>query len=232
MKNDLVKLKGNDAFTDSFVIASGTGNKHKNVKELIQKYKSELDDFGTLSVLNGESTGGRPEEFYLLNEQQASFLITLLRNTKQVVAFKKELVRQFYEMRRFILQRQTEDWKETRKTGKLTRKTETDTLKRLVEYASAQGSSNPNRLYTVYSTLANKVAGITDRETATVSQLNTLSLAENIILHCIEAGITEGKHYKEIYADSKARLEMFKNIAFLGVEEGEVTADAADATDQ
>ena len=94
------------------------------------------------------------------------------------------------------------------------------------------GSNNPNRLYTVYSTLANKVAGITDRETATVSQLNTLSLAENIILHCIEAGIAEGKHYKEIYADSKARLEMFKNIAFLGVEEREVTADAADATDQ
>lgn len=232
MKNDLVKLKGNDAFTDSLVIANGTGNKHKNVKELIQKYKSEMDDFGTLSVLNGESTGGRPEEFYLLNEQQASFLITLLRNTKQVVSFKKELVRQFYEMRRFILQRQTDDWKETRKTGKLTRKTETDTLKRLVEHASAQGSSNPNRLYTVYSTLANKVAGITDREAATVSQLNTLSLAENIILHCIEAGIAEGKHYKEIYADSKARLEMFKNIAFLGVEEREVTEDAADATDR
>lgn len=232
MKNDLVTLKGNDAFTDSLVIANGTGNKHKNVKELILKYKLELDDFGTLSVLNGESTGGRPEEFYLLNEQQASFLITLLRNTKQVVAFKKELVRQFYEMRRFILQRQTEDWKETRKTGKLTRKMETDTLKRLVEYASAQGSSNPNRLYTVYSTLANKVAGITDREAATVSQLNTLSLAENIILHCIEAGIAEGKHYKEIYADSKARLEMFKDIAFLGAEEREVTADAEDAADQ
>lgn len=232
MKNDLVTLKGNDAFTDSLVIAEGTGNKHKNVKELIQKYKLEMDDFGTLSVLNGESTGGRPEEFYLLNEQQASFLITLLRNTKQVVSFKKELVRQFYEMRRFILQRQTEDWKETRKTGKLTRKTETDTLKRLVEYAARQGSCNPNRLYTVYSTLANKVAGITDRETATVSQLNTLSLAENIILHCIEAGIAEGKHYKEIYADSKARLEMFKNIAFLGLGESEVDENAEDAADQ
>lgn len=231
MKNDLVKLKGNDAFTDSLVIAEGTGNQHKSVKRIIENNKKDINDLGTLAILNRQSTGGRPEQIYLLNEQQASFLITLLRNTKQVVAFKKELVRQFYEMRRFILQRQKEDWKETRKKGKLTRKTETDTLKRLIEYAAAQGSSNPNRLYTVYSTLANKVAGITDRETATVSQLNTLSLAENIILHCIEAGIFEGKHYKEIYADSKARLEMFKNIAFLGVEESEVTVDAADATD-
>ena len=62
--------------------------------------------------------------------------------------------------------------------------------------------------------------------------MNALSLAENIILHCIEAGISEGKHYKEIYLDSKARLEMFKDIAFLGMEEREVTADAADATDR
>ena len=232
MKNDLVKLKGNDVFTDSLVIAEGTGNKHHAVQVLIQRYENDIKSFGTLLISNEKSSGGRPVKDYLLNEQQAAFLLTLLKNTKQVVAFKKELVRQFYEMRRFILQRQTEDWKETRKTGKLTRKTETDTLKRLVAYAAAQGSSNPNRLYTVYSTLANKVAGITDRETATVSQLNTLSLAENIILHCIEAGIAEGKHYKEIYADSKARLEMFKDIAFLGAEEREVTADAADATDQ
>lgn len=235
MKNDLVKLKGNDAFTDSMIVADGTGVTHKKIKLAITKNQKYLEKFGGISVqyqTENNAGRGRPETFYLLNEQQATFLITLLKNTETVVEFKAELVRQFYEMRRFILQRQTEDWKETRKTGKLTRKTETDTLKRLVEYASAQGSSNPNRLYTVYSTLANKVAGITDREAATVSQLNTLSLAENIILHCIEAGIAEGKHYKEIYLDSKARLEMFKDIAFLGTEEREVTEDAADATDQ
>jgi len=49
-------------------------------------------------------------------------------------------------------------------------------------------------------------------------QLNNLSLAENIILHCIELGISQGKHYKEIYQDSKKRLEMFKDIAFLETE--------------
>lgn len=67
----------------------------------------------------------------------------------------------------------------------------------------------------VYSKLAKKIVGVSDRDGSTVSQLNNLSLAENIILHCIEAGMAEGKHYKEIYKDSKARLELFKDIAFL-----------------
>ena len=37
-----------------------------------------------------------------LNEEQATFLISLMKNTKQVVAFKKELVKQFYRMKKFI----------------------------------------------------------------------------------------------------------------------------------
>lgn len=212
---ELVKIRGDNIFTDSMVIAEGTGNKHKNVKELIVRYESDLKDFGTLNVLNGESTGGRPEQFYQLNEEQATFLITLLRNSKQVVAFKKELVRQFYAMRKFILERQSKEWQVTRQQGKLTRSAETDVLKHLVEYAKEQGSKNADKLYMTYSKLANKVIGINGRDNATVSQLNNLSLAENIILHCVQAGISEGKHYKEIYQDSKKRLEMFKDVAFL-----------------
>ena len=35
---ELVELKGNDVFTNSKVIAEGTGNQHKNIREIIQKY--------------------------------------------------------------------------------------------------------------------------------------------------------------------------------------------------
>jgi len=213
--NNLVSIKGNDIFTDSLVIANGTGNKHKNVKQLIVKYENDIRDFGTLAVLNGESTGGRPEQYYQLNEEQATFLITLLRNSKVVVRFKKELVRQFYEMRKFILERQSNEWIATRYQGKLTRKAETDTIKKLVEYAKSQGSAHADKLYLTYSKLANKVAGITDRDKATISQLNNLSLIENIILHVIDSGILTDKHYKEIYQDCKKRLEMFKDLAYL-----------------
>ena len=215
--NELVVLKGNNVFTDSKVIAEGTGNKHKNVKELIVKYQNEMREFGTLSVLNVESTGGRPEQYYRLNEEQATFLITLLRNSTRVVAFKKELVRQFYEMRRFILEKQTAVWIETRQQGKLTRKAETDIIQKLVEYAKEQGSEHADMLYMTYSKLANKMAGIKKRDEATVTQLNNLSLMENIILNCIQSGIMMEKHYKDIYQDCKRRLEAFKDIAYLEV---------------
>lgn len=215
--NELVVLKGNNVFTDSKVIADGTGNQHKNVKELIVKYQNEMREFGTLSVLNVESNGGRPEQYYQLNEEQATFLITLLRNSATVVAFKKELVRQFYEMRRFILEKQTSAWIETRQQGKLTRKSETDVIQKLIEYAKNQGSEHADMFYMTYSKLANKMAGIKKRDEATVMQLNNLSLMENIILNCIQSGIMMEKHYKDIYQDCKRRLEAFKDIAYLEV---------------
>jgi len=208
-------LKGNDIFTDSLVIANGTGIAHRRIKDAIRKHKNAIEKFGLLGSHQTESTGGRPEELITLNEQQATFLITLLKNTEVVVNFKVELVRQFYAMRKFILEKQSKEWIATRYQGKLTRKSETDVLKQLVEYAEEQGSEHPDKYYILYSKLANKIAGIENRDEATISQLNNLSLVENIILHCIKNGIITDKHYKEIYQDCKKRLEMFKDLAYL-----------------
>ncbi|MGE4215236.1 MAG: hypothetical protein AB7E42_10755 [Anaerotignaceae bacterium] len=41
--SEIVKVKNNDVFTDSIIIAEGTGNQHKNVKELIVKYEKGLE---------------------------------------------------------------------------------------------------------------------------------------------------------------------------------------------
>ncbi len=213
--SNLVSIKKNDVFTDSLVIAKGTKVKHKNIKETIAKYEKDLLGFGTLSVLNAESTGGRPEQYYQLNEIQATFLITLLRNTKTVVSFKAELVKEFFLMRQMLLQKQTLDWQETRRAGKLTRREETDVISELAEYAKEQGSKNSQRLYLVYTKLANKIAGVDSRELASITQINNLSLIEHIILHVIRTGMQQSKHYKEIYQDSKLRLEQFSDIACL-----------------
>lgn len=215
---NLVFLKKNDVFTNSLVIAEGTGNKHKNVKELIIKYKNDLEDFGKVSVLNValETNGGiQIISYYQLNEEQSTFLVTLLRNSKIVVAFKKELVKQFYQMRQLLLEKQTQQWIETRYQGKLTRKSETDMIQQLVEYAQTQGSKHADKLYVVYSKLANKIAGIHTRDTASTLQLNNLLTIENIILHLIEDGIKASKDYKQIYNDCKERLIVFQSIAYL-----------------
>lgn len=159
--------------------------------------------------------GGRPEKVYYLNEEQATLLMTYLRNNEVVRKFKKNLVHQFYTMRRFLIEKQSQSWEETRRIGKLTRQAETDTIKRLVEYAKEQGSTHSDKLYMTYSKLANKMAGVVSREEATVMQLNNLSLMEHIILHVIDTGILTGKHYKEIYQHCKHRLGTIRDLAYL-----------------
>ena len=131
---ELVMLKGNDVFTDSWVIANGTGNSHEAVTKIINKYSDDFKEFGKLSSdLKSNQISGRKSKIYLLNEPQATLLITYLGNTEKVRRFKKNLVSEFYKMRRFILERQTQAWIETRQGGKLTRKAETETIKKLVK---------------------------------------------------------------------------------------------------
>jgi hypothetical protein len=158
--------------------------------------------------------GGRPSKIYYLNEQQAIFLVTLLGNNDIVVDFKAELVDQFCKMRKLLAERQTEAWLETRKAGKLTRRSETDVIKQLIEYAKTQGSTHADMLYVTYSKLANKIAGVSKRDLANIKQLNILDEIESMIFHVIELGMASGKHYKEIYQDCKRRLELWQDCTF------------------
>lgn len=211
----LVSIQRDNIFTDSLIIAEGTNNQHESIQRRIRDYESRLIKLGKLGFKIRPSSSGQSQKIYELNEQQATFLITLLKNTDPVVEFKFNLTKQFYQMRQLLLQKQTDTWVETRQQGKLTRKSETDLIKELVEYAGEQGSKNAGKLYVVYSKLANRIAGIDKRDMATVSQLNNLSLIENIILHVINGGMEQDKHYKEIYQDSKKKLEQFIEIAYL-----------------
>lgn len=214
---DLVRTIRNDVFTDSKIIADGTNVAHRKIKTVIRTRANDLGDFGGLSApYRAESTGGRPEEYYRLNEQQATFLITLLKNTPTVTKFKKELVRQFFSMRALLTLKQTEVYKDTRAYQKAIRKQETDAIKLLVDYAEGQGSKNAVRYYSSLSKLANKTAGIGNREMATIEQLGALALIENIIAKCIVEGIELQKPYKDIYQECRRKLERFHSAALIG----------------
>lgn len=219
MENQLVVLQGNEAFTDSMIIVNGTNNQHKSVVSLIKAHMKRLEKFGEVGFSDLKSTnpkGGRPTRVYELNEPQATLLITFLDNTDIVADFKTELVRQFYAMRQFILQKQSKEWTTAREQGKITRNAETSVLKNLVDYARGQDYSHEDRfLYMNYSRLADKICGISKRDKATTEQLTNLTVVENIILHCVQDGIEQDKYYKVIYQDCKKRLEMFSDIAYL-----------------
>lgn len=212
---ELVELKGNDVFTNSKVIAYGTNNQHESVVAIIRKYEKDILDFGNIDFSDLKSgKRGQPERVYYLNEEQATFVITLLRNSKIVVKFKKELVRQFYAMRRFILEKQSKLWGETRIANKENRLKETDVIKLLVDYAKEQGSTHSDKLYVTYTKLAKSVIG-GNRDNITVSDLNNLTLVESIILQTIRIDMSMGMHYKDIYRDCKNRIEQFADITYL-----------------
>jgi len=93
-------------FTTSKVIAERGEAKHHAVTKLIQTYEEDLKEFGILRFKNEEIKGrGQPEKYYLLNEQQATLLITYMKNTLPVRKFKKALVKEFYRMKEELISR-------------------------------------------------------------------------------------------------------------------------------
>lgn len=99
----IVTLAGDQAVTNTMAIATGTETQHKNVLELVRTYKADLEEFGRVAfeTLPLETAGGtQRREVAILNEQQSTLLLTYMRNSDIVRAFKKRLVREFWEMRR------------------------------------------------------------------------------------------------------------------------------------
>lgn len=97
---ELVFVKKEQAFTTSLVIAEGTDNQHESIIRMIQKNLEQFERWGKIKFMSQKTTnplGGRPTQVALLNEQQAMFLITLLKNTDVVIDFKFELIQMFFE---------------------------------------------------------------------------------------------------------------------------------------
>ena len=199
--NDIVFLVDNtkEPFTTSKVIADRTGMNHRRVKDAIRKHEHEIRSFGLLGAYATESSGGRPEEIYRLNEQQATFLMTLLKNTPMVVDFKAELVRRFYAMRTELY-----NVKHEKLERKPIRIGLTDAIKALPE------SPHKHLKYKQYTDLAYKLAigktakqvrmerGANKKDTAsnflTSEEIEAVSKAENSISVLLGIGMS----YSEI----------------------------------
>ena len=98
---ELVYVDGKkEPYTTSEIIAECAEVQHHTITRLIREHKS---DFETLGILGFEihklDARGQPKKSYILNEQQATLLITYLKNTEPVREFKKNLVKAFFELR-------------------------------------------------------------------------------------------------------------------------------------
>ena len=126
---------------------------------------------------------------------------------KKALQWKLKYIEAFNAMEKIITEKVTTAWIETREQSKITRKAETDVLQELVEYAKEQGSTHSDRLYMIYTKLAHKMAKVTNRDEATQAQLNDLSMVERLITKVVLDGMKEGVYYKQIYQNSKERLD-------------------------
>lgn len=91
--------KDGESRVDTRILAQGLGNQHKNVLELVDRYKVKFERFGKVAFKTEPSTNGQKVRYALLNEDQSYFLLSLSRNTDHVVDLKANLVLAFREAR-------------------------------------------------------------------------------------------------------------------------------------
>jgi phage regulator Rha-like protein len=88
---------------DSRLVATELGVDHRNVRDLVDKYTDQFQEFGHMRFETARGKrpqgGGIQEKLYLLNEDQTYFLMTLVRNTPEAVELKKRLVKAFAQYR-------------------------------------------------------------------------------------------------------------------------------------
>jgi phage regulator Rha-like protein len=91
--------KHGESRVDTRTLAQGLRNQHKNVLELIERYKDTFERFGKVAFQTEPLASGQRERYALLNEDQSYFLLSLSRNTDHVVDLKANLVLAFKEAR-------------------------------------------------------------------------------------------------------------------------------------
>ena len=112
MSNLAVIERDNVLVVDSRLIAPQLGIEHRSFVKTIDKYQEQITSITgkpedrvlrfEVSKPLDSSKGGRPERFVYLTDAQASFVMTLSRNTPQVVECKRQLVAAFEKAKQLI----------------------------------------------------------------------------------------------------------------------------------
>ena len=102
---EIVIIEDDKVLTTSLHIADGSKANHKEVMQLIKTHIHHFNRFGRVAfeMRPFETEGGiQTRRIALLNEQHATFLMTLMRNTERVVEFKCALVYAFFQTKDYL----------------------------------------------------------------------------------------------------------------------------------
>jgi len=156
-----------EARVDSRLLAQHLHNKHQSLFELIKNHRSDFEELGLLRFQTGEVSGGRPEKFAMLNEDQCTLALSYSKNTPRVRQLKVQLVKAFGEHRRAASMRQSEYLPGHNQ------------LKDVI-HIKAAGSSNERHVHMNVAKLLNKTVGLEagQRASAPVPQLALMIVAQ------------------------------------------------------
>lgn len=220
---DLVIVKHNEPMCTSLDVASNFGKRHDKLLSEIERKYSDLIGYGC--VQNGghpffikseyrHPQNGQTYPIYYINRDGFSLLVMGFTG-KKALEWKWKYIEAFNLMERTLIEKSTTLWLQTREQTKIGRKEETNAIQKFVEYAKESGSLKGDMCYKHFSSLANKVAGISDRDLASVLQLSNLLVIERIIAIKILEGLQDKTEYHQIYKDIKTHLELFGQMAYL-----------------
>ena len=172
-----------EPYTTADAVAEYAQVQKQTVEHIIRKHKNDLEEFGVLGfeirLPSPGSKGGRPEKLYHLNEQQATLLITYLKNTEPVRRFKKALVREFFEARQELARREAQ-----RAVKAPIHRNLTDAIRDSGENERMHGQAFPTYINLIYKAATGKTAAQirkaagTDRRPDVVLLMTADDLAE------------------------------------------------------
>jgi phage regulator Rha-like protein len=224
MEKTIVVLHNEEPKAGTWEISKGFDIEHRALRRLIVRYQTEFEGMGVIAtrLQKPKEQGGRPVNEFLLNEEQAMYVGTLLTNTDKVRAFKRKLIKEFIRQRSLLLslaaRSQNAQWLEHRNAGKISRRQETDVIKEFIEYATVQGSKNAAFYYANISKMENRALFFLEqkfknlRDILDIRQLSTIDSADHIVAKALRDGMDSGMAYQNIYAMAKKRVEAFAEL--------------------
>ena len=206
---ELVYMDGKkEPYTTSTIIAECAEVKHDTVQSLIRNHQEDFESYGIIGFEIRKLDGrGRPMKIYRLNEQQATLLITYLKNTEPVRQFKMNLVKAFFEMReelsKFRMQRALEKPK---------RKTLHDSIENW-EQAPKHAHSTMNNLLLKAVTdrnakqLMEERGGYNGIDSLTSEELEQYQAFEDMVIAMIGLNMSYQEIKSMVFRNKKTRLE-------------------------
>ena len=229
---DVITMIDNEPRVSSKHLAEGFEVAHTSVQKMMLKYRAEMEQLGKVVESRSRAKRSSKSDFksdllvagsesveYFLNEQQATFFGQLTRNSDVSVKFKLSLTKEFFAMRNKLqnlkAHQSTEEWQAARVEGKAHRRTETDAIKKLVDYAKSQGSKNADHYYTNITKVENAalfvIAGTYKnlRDVMSSKQLFQIACADQLVEKAINEGIAKGLPYGDVFQLVKADVHKF-----------------------